>query len=81
MSQLKSMFTLHKGKLIDANGFPRRSNLQYMTKEELAIMEAIDVVEAVGSHELLTQCAHLLMDAKIKLSDYVDLHQHDRINE
>jgi hypothetical protein len=54
-------------------GVPRRACLDLNTPDELAVREAIRVVEAVGAHPLLTDAVVLLQEAFNKLADYVDL--------
>ncbi len=55
------------------NGFPRRARLDHNTEAELAIRAAVNAVEGVGAHPLLTDSVILLGQALDKLSDYVDL--------
>lgn len=51
---------------------PRRCYVNLMTPAELAIREAIRVVEEAGCHPLLTDAVVLLTTAKDKVSDWVD---------
>lgn len=51
---------------------PRRNKLDKYTPAELAIRDAIQVVEAVGADPLLTEAVILLGRAKDKVADYVD---------
>jgi len=54
------------------DGFPRRSRLNWNTRAELAIRDAIHAVEAAGCHELLTEAVTLLGEAKDKVADFVE---------
>lgn len=51
---------------------PRRSRLEENTAAELAIRAAVEAVEAVGCHTLLTEAVELLVNARHKVADYVD---------
>lgn len=55
-----------------SENFPRRCSLEKMTKEELAIREAILQIESLGCHPALTEVVIALGNAKDKLSDWVD---------
>lgn len=55
------------------NNFPRRHSLYRMTKEEIAIFNLIQEIEAMGCHAILTDVVVLLGQAKDRLSDFVDL--------
>lgn len=50
----------------------RRSDRSRNTATELVIREAIDQVEKLGAHPLLTDTVVLLDQARQKLADYVD---------
>lgn len=54
-------------------GIPRRNRLDLNTPAELAIRVAVDEVEKVGAHTLLTEAVILLGHAREKVADYVDL--------
>lgn len=58
-------------KLID--GFRRRSRIDHMVPAELAIRNAVRVVEGVGAHPLLTEAVVLLSEAQEKVADFVEL--------
>jgi len=49
-----------------------RNNMLKMTEAEKSILNAIVEVEKIGAHVELTNTVCLLMDAKHKLSDYLD---------
>lgn len=55
-----------------ASDIPRRIDINRMTPAELAIRNAIGVVEEAGCHPLLTEAVVLLGRAKEKVADYVD---------
>lgn len=55
-----------------AYGFPRRLCLYLMTPAELAIYNAVQVVEEVGADPLLTDAVVLLQQARDKVADYID---------
>jgi len=57
--------------LID--GIPRRCRIDLMTPGELAIRNAVLVVEQAGCHPLLTDAVVLLQQAKEKVADFVEL--------
>jgi len=57
---------------IDIEGFPRRNRLDHNTPAEMAIRAAVDAVEKVGAHPLLTEIVMNLDRAREKLADYVD---------
>jgi hypothetical protein len=50
----------------------RRSHLEKMIPGELAIREALIVVEAHGCHPQLTEVVSMLSDAQRKLADWYD---------
>jgi len=52
---------------------PRRNQLDLLTPAEMVIHQAIQAVEGSGAHPLLTDAVILLMQAKEKVADYVDL--------
>ena len=54
---------------------PRRARLDLNTSAELSIRAAIDAVEAVGCHLLLTEAVNLLTEAREKVADFVDLQE------
>lgn len=58
--------------MTNASEFPRRNQLDQLTPAETAIHQAIQAVEAVGAHPLLTDAVILLGQAKDKVSDYID---------
>lgn len=51
---------------------PRRIRVDQMTKAELAITNAVGVVEEAGCHVLLTDAVNLLLAAREKVADFVD---------
>jgi hypothetical protein len=55
------------------DGFPRRSRIDCHTPAEAAIRAAIQAVEEVGAHELLTDAVDLLAKAQDKVADFVEL--------
>ncbi len=58
---------------ISDNGFARRIRIDLYTPAELAIHEAIYAVERAGCHSLLTDAVNLLVQAKEKVADFVEL--------
>ena len=52
--------------------FPRRSVYDEMTEEEKGIQEIVWGIEKLGCDPLLTEAQLLLLEAKDRLSDYVD---------
>jgi len=52
----------------------RRNRRDMWTPEEVAIHDALDAVEALGAHPLLTDVVVLLGHAQSKLADYIDAH-------
>lgn len=53
--------------------FPRRNRLDKNWPEELKIWEAIQAVEGMGAHPLLTEAVVLLSQAKDKVADWIEL--------
>lgn len=51
---------------------PRRNDILRNTFAELRIREAMEAVEKVGAHPLLTDAVVLLSQALNKVADYVD---------
>lgn len=51
----------------------RRSRLDRLTQEELAIFNAVQQVENLGAHPLLTEVVVLLQQARERLADWVEL--------
>lgn len=51
---------------------PRRCRVDKMDPAELSIMKAIDIIEAMGADERLTDAVQLLSEAKDKVSDFID---------
>ena len=51
---------------------PRRIDLLRFTPAEKAIYDAVQEVEKVGAHPLLTDAVILLGQAREKVADYVD---------
>lgn len=51
---------------------PRRNRLDRNTPAELAIRAAVDEVERLSAHTLLTEAVILLSQAREKVADYVD---------
>ncbi len=62
---------------MDTN-FPRRSRLDLLTPEELAIFNITQQVESLGAHPLLTDVVNLLHEARGKLADWVELQPENR---
>lgn len=60
------------------DGMPRRNDLTLLTSPEQAIRAAILVVEAAGAHVLLTDAVVLLLQAKDKVADFVELPEKQR---
>lgn len=58
----------------EVDGIPRRIRLDLLSPAEIAIYQAIQAVEEVGAHPLLTEAVILLGQAKNKVSDYMDEH-------
>lgn len=56
------------------NDFPRRSTINHNSIEELKIRDAVNSVENLGAHPLLTDAVILLGQAKDKVSDYLENH-------
>ncbi|HCR72171.1 MAG TPA: hypothetical protein DIW23_12055 [Anaerolineae bacterium] len=56
-----------------SNDVPRRIVYELMTKEEKELFNIVGEIEKLGAHPLLTDCVVLLIDARRKLSDWVDL--------
>lgn len=52
---------------------PRRCRLDLMVPAETAITDAIEEVELMSAHPLLTEAIILLQQAREKVADYVDL--------
>ena len=59
-------------KLVE-DGIPRRNRIDLYSPAELAIREAVFVVESAGAHPLLTEAVMLLQQAKEKVADFVEL--------
>ena len=55
------------------NGFPRRARLDLMSPVERIIFDAVQEVEKVGAHPLLTDAVVLLDQARNKVADYLEL--------
>lgn len=55
------------------DGLPRRCRIDLETPAEAAIRAAIEAVEAVGAHTLLTEAVVLLAEAQEKVADFVEL--------
>ena len=51
----------------------RRNRIDLMTPAERAICRAVDEVEMIGTHPLLTDAINLLHQAQEKVADFVDL--------
>lgn len=56
--------------LID--GFPRRQKLEHFTPAEHAIRAAVESVESMAAHPLLTDAVVLLQQAREKVADFVE---------
>lgn len=55
------------------HNIPRRARLDLLTPAERAIYNAIQTVEAAGTHPALTEAVNLLQRARDMVADYVDL--------
>jgi hypothetical protein len=66
-------------KMID--GTPRRCRLNLLTPPEIALWQAIRMIEESGSHPLLTEAVTLLQQAREKVADYVELEQDENPNK
>lgn len=51
---------------------PRRNRMDLWSPAERAIFEAIQAVESVGAHPLLTQAVVMLGKARDRVSDFID---------
>ena len=60
--------------LMTTYGSPRRNQIHFQVPAEMAIRKAIDAVEVMDAHLLLTDATVLLGQAKEKVADFVDLH-------
>jgi hypothetical protein len=58
--------------ITNEHGIPRRIDLLQMTTQELALQQAIRIIEDLGAHVKLTEASVLLQRAKECVSDYVD---------
>lgn len=56
----------------EVDGLPRRSRLDCLTPTELVVFHAIQAVEEIGAHPLLTDAVILLGQAKDKIADYLE---------
>jgi hypothetical protein len=54
------------------DGFPTRADMQWMTVAELAIMNAMEAVEAAGGSVALTDAVTLLSKARDRVADHVE---------
>jgi hypothetical protein len=54
------------------NDIPRRNKMYEWILAELAIFDAVGLVEAIGADVLLTDAVDLLHQARAKVADYVD---------
>jgi hypothetical protein len=52
--------------------FPRRNQRQLLTPAEIAIQDAIIVLDKAGAHPLLTDALDYLKKAQSKVADFVD---------
>lgn len=57
------------------DGIARRCDLTLMTPAELKIRDAVEAVEEMCAHPLLTEAVNLLQAAKDKVADFVELPQ------
>ena len=57
---------------VPSSDIPRRNDMRRWIPAEKAIHDAVQAVEEVGAHPLLTDAVVLLGQAKDKLGDYVD---------
>jgi hypothetical protein len=55
-----------------SNDIPRRIQMEKMCPAELAILEAVGVVEGMGCDPRLTDAVILLGKARDKVADFVD---------
>jgi hypothetical protein len=60
---------------ISDNGIARRNRIDLNTPAELAIRNAINVVEEAGCDILLTDAVNLLVAAREKVADFVEKDQ------
>jgi hypothetical protein len=58
---------------IAEGGMPRRCRLDLITEGELAIVAAVQAVEKMGAHVLLTDAVMLLDEARSRVADFVEL--------
>jgi hypothetical protein len=61
----------HKMQIVD--GIARRCRIDLYTPAEAAIRNAVNAVEEVGAHPLLTDAVVLLSQAKDRVADFVEL--------
>jgi hypothetical protein len=54
------------------DGFPRRNDITLCTPAENAIDAAVEAVELVGAHPLLTDAVNLLHEAREKVADFIE---------
>ena len=54
------------------DGIPTRADMQWMTAAELAILEAMQAVEAAGASVALTDAVTLLSKAQDRVADHVE---------
>lgn len=57
---------------LDGSTIPRRIRVDLYTPSEKAIANAMQEVEKMGAHTLLTEAVILLQQAKDKVADYID---------
>lgn len=63
------------------DGFPRRCRLDLSEPAETAISIAIQEVEKMDAHPMLTHAVILLGDARDKVSDFVDFKFNEKVEE
>lgn len=61
-----------------ANGFPRRNRVDLWTPAERAIYDAMQAVEQMPAHPLLTDAVILLGKARDRVADFVDDVEHPK---
>lgn len=64
----------------EINGFPRRNQIDCLTIPETVISMAIERVERMDAHPLLTEAVILLGQAKNKVADYIEQENWDEDN-
>lgn len=55
------------------DGFPTRASMGHWTSAEWVINAAVQAVERMGAHPLLTDAVILLGEAQTKIADFAEL--------